>query len=43
MEEVIRGLFGDRITLTGLILILGFCGVTYSLLYKESDETPRSE
>lgn len=40
MEEFIRGLLGDRITLTWLIFILGFCGITYSILYNDSDETP---
>lgn len=37
MEEFIRGLLGDRITLTWLIFIIGFCAVTYSILYGDSD------
>ncbi|AFY79839.1 hypothetical protein [Oscillatoria acuminata] len=37
MEEFMRGLLGDRITLTWLIFIIGFCGVTYSILYRDSN------
>ncbi|WP_261198567.1 hypothetical protein [Laspinema olomoucense] len=37
MEEFIRGLLGDRITLSWLIFIIAFCGITYSILYRDSN------